>query len=100
VIKHDRQLSAFDETQFREPTTVKPILCVSFTPVSGTQESSLCSSGVRLARTQQAELGSGSQSQELENFLVVFRGEIGLHAHVHRCDFPLRGLRELGDLML
>jgi hypothetical protein len=29
--------------------------------------------------------------EELEDLLVLFRGEIGAHAHVHHCDFPLGG---------
>jgi hypothetical protein len=29
--------------------------------------------------------------QELENFLVLFRSEVGAHAHVHRRYFPLGG---------
>ncbi len=43
--------------------------------------------GVCAARAE--ELGSGFE--ELENFFVLFRSEIGAHAHVHRRYVPLGG---------
>ncbi len=33
----------------------------------------------------------GSRFEELENFFVLFRSEIGAHAHVHRRYVPLGG---------
>ncbi len=45
------------------------------------------SAGVCAARAEEL----GARFQELENFFVLFRSEIGAHAHVHRRYVPLGG---------